>query len=222
VERRTIVRTLRALRRRKRWSQRRLGQVLGISQAEVSRRECSALESCTIVDVEQWSTALGAHLWLDVRVDGERPLTDAAHAAMQSWLAGILRGTGWIVEPEVSFNHYGDRGRIDLLALHPGIRVLLVVEIKTRLVDAQELIGRLDVKRRVAPMIARERGWSPATTVPALVFREDSTTRRRLIAHEALFASYSLRWRSGLAWLRHPRLPVADGMLIVAMPRPQR
>ena len=222
MERRTIVRVLKALRRRKRWTQRRLGVDLGISQAEVSRRECSALERCTVPDVELWSTAVGAHLTLDLRVDGERPLTDAAHAEMQNWFAALLRRAGWTVEPEVSFNHYGDRGRIDLLAFHPGARVLLVVEIKTRLLDAQEIIGRLDVKRRVAAIVARQRGWSSAAGIPALAFRDESTTRRRLVTHEALFAGYPLRGRSALAWLRHPRLPVPNGILIVALPRPQR
>lgn len=222
MERRTIVRVLKALRRRKRWSQRRLGVDLGISQAELSRRERSALERCTVPDVERWSTALGAHLTLDLRVDGERPLTDTAHAEMQNWFAAVLRQAGWTVEPEVSFNHYGDRGRIDLLAFHPGARVLLVVEIKTRLLDAQEIIGRLDVKRRVAVIVAKQRGWSPAASVPALVFREESTTRRRLIAHPALFAGYALRGRPALAWLRHPGLPVPSGILIVALPRPRR
>ena len=44
---------------------------------------------------------------------------------------------------------------IDLLAIHPAVRVLLVVEIKTRLLDAQDVIGRLDVKRSVALPVAR-------------------------------------------------------------------
>jgi len=195
---------------------------LGISQAEVSRRERHALERCAIPDVERWSTALGGHLTLDLRVDGERPLTDAAHVEMQTWLVTLLRGAGWIAEPEVSFNHYGDRGRIDVFAFHPAARILLVTEIKTRLLDAQDVIGRLDIKRRVAPLMARERGWSPETSIPALLFREDSTTRRRLIATEVLFAGYPLRGRSAVAWLRHPRLPLPPGILIVALPRPRR
>jgi transcriptional regulator with XRE-family HTH domain len=86
-----MARALRALRRRKRWSQRRLGIDLGISQMEVSRRERSALERCTVGDLDLWSTAVGAHLVLDLRVDGERPLTDGAHAEMQNWLMGVLR-----------------------------------------------------------------------------------------------------------------------------------
>lgn len=219
MERRTIVRVLRVLRRRKHWSQRKLGRDLGISQAQMSRRERGVLGGCTIPDLEAWSTALGAHLMLDLRVDGERPLTDARHAELQNWLVGVLRAAGWIVDAEVSFNHYGDRGRIDILAFHPSLRLLLVVEIKTQLVDAQDVLGRLDVKRRVASKLAAERGWSPMTTTPALVFREDSTTRRRVAAHEALFARYALRGRSAMAWLRHPWQPAPSGILVMVTPR---
>lgn len=219
MERRTIVRTLRALRRRKQWSQRRLGADLGISQAQVSRRERGSLERCTIPDLDRWSTVLGAHLVLDLRVDGERPLTDVRHAELQSRLTGQLRLAGWIAEAEVSFNHYGDRGRIDILAFHHGSGSVLVVEIKTQLVDVQDVLGRLDVKRRNAPKLAAERGWSPATVLPVLVFREDSTSRRRIAAHEALFARYSLRGRSAMAWLRHPRAPAPSGILVLVTRR---
>lgn len=219
MERRTIVRTLRALRRRKSWSQRKLGRDLGISQAQMSRRERGALERCTIPALDRWSTALGAHLTLALRVDGERPLADARHAELQNWLVSVLRHAAWIVDAEVSFNHYGDRGRIDILAFDPVLRCLLVVEIKTRFVDAQDVLGRLDIKRRVAPKLAAERGWSASMTVPALVFREDSTTRRRIASYEALFARYALRGRTAMTWLRHPHAPAPSGVLIVVAPR---
>lgn len=214
MERRTMVRALRAVRRRKGWSQRQLGQRLGVSRSEMSRRETRALENCSVEQLEQWATVLSAHLILDLRVDGERPLTDARHAEVQNWLAAALREDGWIVEAEPSFNHYGDRGRIDILAFHPALRVLLVVEIKTAIEDAQELLGRLDVKRRIAPAMARERGWQVAAVTAAIVVREGSTARRRIEAHGALFASYTLRGRSATAWLRHPRLPVPSGILM--------
>ena len=32
----------------------------------------------------------------------------------------------WIVEPEVSFSIYGERGVIDILAWHPTSRILLL------------------------------------------------------------------------------------------------
>ncbi len=180
----------------------------------MSRRERSGLESCTVTDVEEWSSALGAHLLLDLRVDGQRPLTDARHAELQVWLVNLLRSAGWVVEAEVSFNHYGDRGRVDVLAFHPALRALLVVEIKTQFTDVQDVLGRLDVKRRLGPTFAAERGWSTSATVPMLVFREDSTTRRRLTAHASLFAHLTMRGRSAMGWLRHPRTPAPTGILL--------
>ena len=210
-----MARTLRALRRRKGWSQRELGLRIGASQATVSRWERTALEECTAVQIERWATAIGAHVSIDLRVDGERPLTDREHASLQNWLLGVLRNAGWVAEPEVSFNHYGDRGRIDVVGYHPATGCLLVIEIKTRFTDAQDLLGRLAVKSRIAPKLAAERGWKPSATVGALVFREATTTRRRLVEHRELFAGYSLRGRAAMAWLRRPRQPFPSGVLVV-------
>ncbi len=61
--------------------------------------------------------------------------------------------------PEVSFAVYGERGVIDILAWHPGERALLVIELKTEIVDIQDLIGTVDRKRRLARVVARDRGW---------------------------------------------------------------
>lgn len=218
MERRTIVRTLRAVRRRKRWSQRQLALKLGISKSEMSRWETTALETTSVLELERWTMALNAHLILDLRVDGERPLTDLNHAAIQNWLVARLRASGWLVEAEPSFNHFGDRGRIDALAFHPQIRILLVVEIKTRLDDVQDLIGRLDVKRRIAPIMATERGWASTAVVPALVISEGRTARRRVAAHDALFAAFTLRARAAVAWFRIPQGPIPSGILLLVTP----
>ena len=53
----------------------------------------------------------------------------------------------WMLAPEVSFSVYGERGVIDILAWHPGRRALLVIELKTDLVDMNELLGTFDRKR---------------------------------------------------------------------------
>jgi hypothetical protein len=42
--------------------------------------------------------------------------------------------------------------------------MLLVVEVKTAIVDVAELLGTLDGKRRLAVRVARERGWQPTAT----------------------------------------------------------
>jgi hypothetical protein len=50
---------------------------------------------------------------------------------------------------------------IDILAWHPTRGVLLVIELKTEVVDVNEMLGTLDRMRRLAQGIARSRGWQP-------------------------------------------------------------
>lgn len=218
MERRTVARGLRAIRRRKGWSQRRLAAQLDISQSELSRRERGSLEDCSVAEVERWGVALGAHVSLDLRVDGERPLTDERHARLQNWLVGVLRRHGWTVLVEHSFNHYGDRGRIDVLAHRPIDDALVVVEIKTRIDDVGDVLGRLDVKRRVAPILAREQRWQVSAVVPMLLILEQRTNRRRLADHDSVFTGYPMRARPATAWLRRPRSPAPPGILLFAKP----
>ncbi len=205
--------TLKALRRRKGWSQARLGQALGISQQAMSRLE-GDVRRATLGRLDAWATELDGYLAVEVRVSGERALSDANHAALQNHVASHLRRDGWMVEAETSFNHYGDRGRIDLLAFHPVPRVLLVIEIKTRIQDIQDMLGRLDVKTRVARGIARDRGWDVAGVVPAMVVGEDRTARRRVAEHAALFANFDVRARAARAWISRPQLPAPRGILL--------
>jgi hypothetical protein len=71
----------------------------------------------------------------------------------------LSRGPGWSIAPEVSFSIWGERGLIDILAWHAPTRSLLVIELKTAIVDVSGLVGTVDRKRRLAPEIARSRGW---------------------------------------------------------------
>jgi DNA-binding XRE family transcriptional regulator len=205
--------TLKTLRRRKRWSQAALGRELGVSQQQVSRLEHD-VRKVRMGLLERWTTELGGYLHLEVRVSGERALTDAAHAALQNSMAAALRDFGWIVEPEVSFNHFGDRGRVDLLATHRARGILLVVEVKSRILDVQDILGRLDVKTRVARGLAAQLGWRVNAVVPMLVVREDRTSRRRVAEHDALFARFELRGRAARAWIRATPPTIPRGILL--------
>jgi len=131
-------------------------------------------------------------------------LLDADHAALAARLTRRLEALGWTVRAEVSFNQYGDRGRIDLLAFHPSERILLVIEVKTAIVDAQTMLGSLDMKARVASAVARELGWKARLVVPALVVLDGSTARRHLRGIDPLLGRYNLRGRGALDWLREP------------------
>lgn len=205
---------IKALRKRKGWRQRDLGARVGTSQQTMARMEAGRVDGMTVALLHRTVAELGADLVIEVRFHGDRPLTDARHAAIQEWLAALLRSGGWEVWVEASFNHYGDRGRIDLMAFHSELGILLVVEIKTRIQDVQDTVGRLDVKERLARTVAEQRGWRPTVVVPAFVVLEGRTARRRIEAHPTLFARFSVRGRAARAWLDQPTPVVPAGILM--------
>jgi len=133
-------------------------------------------------------------------------MLNAGHSAMHEAMARLLRATGvWVAAPEVSFSIFGERGVIDILAWHAPSRTLLVIELKTALVDVNDLMGSMDRRRRLAPRIAAERGWSAATVAVWVVIADTPTNRRRLADHATtLRAAFPHDGRTMRRWLRNP------------------
>ncbi|MEO8510444.1 MAG: hypothetical protein ABI534_04300 [Chloroflexota bacterium] len=144
-----------------------------------------------------------------------RRLLDAEHATLQNRWAQWLTRAGWMVGVEVTFSRYGERGSIDILVWHAASATLLVIEIKTVIVDVQALLSNLDRKARNAPFIARERGWQPRAVVPALIVLEGTTARRRVAEHAALFARLTVRGHAALSWLRAAGVPPVPGGILL-------
>lgn len=187
-----------------------------MSREAVSRLERGQLLGLTIAAIDHVVRALGASVQLTMRWQGAEldRLLDAAHAALQQATAAVLAQLGWDVRIEVSFNHFGERGRIDLIAYHPRWRILLVVEIKSAIGDIQDTLGRLDVKVRLARHIANELGWTDVRAVlPFLVIADSRRARRVVAEHEQLFGRFDVRGRAALAWLRDPRRSKPTGLL---------
>ncbi len=202
-----VPRGIRLLRLRRGWTQSQLGDRIGVSRETVSRLERGDVDGMTLQSLTRIAGALGASVFVQLRWQGANldRLLDAAHAALQHSVAELLTSIGWQVRVEVSFNHYGDRGRVDIFAYHPFHRVLLVTEIKSALGDLQETIGRLDVKVRLARQMAGDLGWTDVRAVhPALVIGDTRRARRTVLEHGALFARYTRRGRDATAWLRRP------------------
>ena len=164
-------------------------------QAEVSRSTLSRIERGHIGSISVDALRrVGA--CLEIRVDvvprwrgGELDrLLNGRHPAMHETVARLFAGTpGWVTSPEVSFSVYGERGVIDVLGWHAARRALVVVELKTELVDVQDLIASVDGKRRLAGRVAHERGWDAATVSRWVVFADGRTNRRRVAAHRTVF-----------------------------------
>ena len=215
--RQNVSRAVRFLRGRSGWRQGDLALRAGLSREMVSRVERGRIETVTVHSLHRIAEALGASLHIDLRWRGEQldRLMDAGHATLQEQVTREVRAAAWVGEVEVSFSWYGDRGRVDAVAFHAPTGTLLIVEVKTRIGDVQEMLGRLDVKTRLGPQIARQLGWpAPTRVVPCLVIADGRTTRRIVTAHAELFARFALRGRAAHRWLAEPTSVQVSGVLL--------
>ena len=193
---------------RRGWRQQDLAERSWVSRTTVSRVERGHLGEVLLSAVRAIAGSLDIRVEVIARaraVDLDRVI-NARHSALAehlvSWLSGF---PGWIVRPEVSYSRYGERGVIDLLCWHAASGALLVVEIKTELLEFGELLAKLDAKQRLAPQIARGIGWRPASSSTCLLVADSTTNRRRATAHQGLLRSaLPDDGRTLVRWLRQP------------------
>jgi transcriptional regulator with XRE-family HTH domain len=203
----------RAVRRRLGLRQVDVARRAGVSATVVSRIERGRVASVSVARTRRVAEALEIRLDLVASWRGgelERVL-NVRHAAMHdAALALFEAATGWIAAPEVSFSISGERGIIDILAWHAGSGTLLIVELKTELVDPQGLVGVMDRRRRLAHRIAADRGWRPRH-VAAWVILADTRTNRRHVAHHRrlLRSAFPANGHGMRGWLRNPAGPIA-------------
>jgi transcriptional regulator with XRE-family HTH domain len=211
-----IGRLLRSIRVRLRLRQVDVATRAGISQQLVSVVELGALEHVSIPALRRLGRAVGAEIVIGVRWRGAEidRLRDEDHAQVAGAVVRLLESDGWLVRSEVTYNEYGERGSIDILAFHPETRTLLVIEVKSELVSVEETLRRLDQKTRLAPTIARTQfGWTATRASPLLALLDTRTCRRRVARHDAVLGrAFSLRGLRAKAWLRAPSGPA--GLLL--------
>jgi transcriptional regulator with XRE-family HTH domain len=203
---------LRALRLRRNLRQSDLAKAAGVSAPTISRMERGHLGKLSLATIRSVAAALDMRLDVVPRWRGgdlDR-LLNARHSAMHEAVARMFEGMpGWSFAAEVSFAVYAERGVVDVLAWHAATRTLLVVELKTELVDVQEVLGTLDRKRRLAPTISRDRGWAPAQVGVWLLLAESTTNRDRVRAHQAVLrGAYPAGGIEIRRWLAAPAGPI--------------
>jgi transcriptional regulator with XRE-family HTH domain len=180
---------LRAARIRRRLRQADLAAQAGISASVLSHIEHGDFDRVCMRSLRAVAAKLGVTLELTPRSAGGEfdRLVNARHAVLSERVAAwIACQPGWIVVAEVSFSIYGERGVIDLLAWHEATGLLVVIELKTVIVDVDELIGTLDKERRLAPRIAAGRGWPVRGVGAWLIVAASHTNRRRVADHRTL------------------------------------
>ena len=119
-------------------------------------------------------------------------LRDERHAAIVERVLRLLTAEGWIARTEVSFSEYGERGSIDVFALHPKVGALLVIEVKSAVPDLQATLSNLDRKTRLAPGLARALGWE---SIPCRGCSSSPMTGRRGAASRSTRRPSTQRYR---------------------------
>lgn len=201
-----VGRGLRALRHRRHLRQRDVATRARIARSILADFEAGRIGSHSVSALTRAAEASGGSIRIDLVVPGGdlRRLLDADHAALQAEWKGMLARNGWVLDAEVTFNHYGERGSIDLFEWHAATRTLLIIEIKTVIVDIQDLLSGIDRKVRIGRTLASDRGWLPQAVIPMLLVAETSTARRRIKEHGALFERFAIRGRAAMGWLCRP------------------
>jgi transcriptional regulator with XRE-family HTH domain len=205
---------VRAVRVKRGWRQADLGAKARVSASTVSRVERGHADTLSLQVVRRIAAALDVRVELLPRWragDLDR-LLNSRHSALHEVVARMFRDElpDWVFEPEVSFAIYGERGVIDILAWHGARRALLVIELKTDIVDVNDLVGGVDRKRRLAWQVARTRGWEPESVSVWVIVAAGRTNRARIAAHGAMLrAAYPIDGRTIRSWLRVPAASVA-------------
>ncbi|HEY6570741.1 MAG TPA: helix-turn-helix transcriptional regulator [Candidatus Limnocylindrales bacterium] len=210
--------SIRALRRRRGWTQEELGRRAGLSRSAVSRIERGEADRLSLRTLAKVTNVLGARIRLQVLWQGEEMdrLLDRDHAHLVEWVVRRLTADGWEVAPEATFQVNGERGSIDVFAWHPATGHLLVVEVKSVVPDVQATLAGVDRKARVAVAVARQRGWPPGPVSRVLVLPDDRTARRRLSRFAATFdKAFPARTVELRRWFASPDGPIA-GVLFVS------
>jgi hypothetical protein len=136
--------------------------------------------------------AMGARLTVSVSAPflADRELQrDPAHARCTACVTARLERDGWLTVTEVEIGGDRSRGWIDVLAYHPGHRLLLVVEIKTEIRDLGAIERTLGWYEREAWLAARRFGWRPNELVGCLLLLATEMNEARIGDNRAAFTA---------------------------------
>jgi transcriptional regulator with XRE-family HTH domain len=207
---------IKAIRIRRGWRQVDLADAAGVSQQEISIIELGRLDMVSVrslrhvaraLDVAVGSTSGGSGGFVD-------RLLDERHADLVGHGVTELSSFGWQPDVEVSYAHYAERGSIDILCSRADRRIVLVVEVKSRLVSVEAMMRKLDEKTRLASRIASERlGWRQASIARLLILPSTEAARSQVSRQRAVLGgAFPLRAAALRAWLANPSNEPARGV----------
>jgi hypothetical protein len=162
----------------------------------------------------------GQVLWRGGTIDR---LLDQAHADIVAATVAVLRRSAWRCFVETTYSVWGERGSIDILAVHDGASLALVVEVKSELQALDATVRKIDEKSRLASGLVHERvGWRPEFVGRLLVLPATDAARRRVASGgpgQVLAVAFPARGALVRTWIREPSGAMA-GILFLAIANP--
>ena len=204
-----VGRILRALRRRRGWTQKELGRRAKVSQQAISLIERGHGERLSVETMRRVFAALDARWEPTVSWRGgdlDR-LLDEEHARLVGEIGRRLARVGWHVAIEVTYSDFGDRGSVDVLAARRDLQAIVIVEVKSELVAIESTLRKLDEKVRIAQeSLGRERfGFRPRLVGRLLVLPSTNRARRRVArSSDVLDIAFPDRAGRVRSWLSAP------------------
>jgi transcriptional regulator with XRE-family HTH domain len=219
-----IGRVLRALRRRRGWTQRELASRCHVSQQAISlieRGHGSRLAAATLRRIfaaleARWEPAVS---WRGGELDR---LLDEDHALLVAEVVRRLVALDWDVAVEVTYSEFGERGSVDVLGARAELFAMVVVEVKSDLPVLDATVRKADEKERIVrSSLGRARfGFKPRSVARLLVLPSTETARRRVRSSSAILdAAFPSRGSEVRDWLRRPDGDLA-GFLFVSDTNP--
>lgn len=212
MQRRDVARLHKLLRHELQLTQADVASAARVGRWKVGALERGQWDDLKVAEIDRCFGVLDARLVLSIAHRGAQVdrLLDSHHAALVAAAIRVLTELDWDVRVEVTFNEYGDRGSIDIVAWHPGQRALLVVEVKSELASVEGTLRPFAVKCRVAAKVVGEQfGWRPLIVGKVLVLPELSTARRAVERNSSVLdTALPDRSRALRRWLREPDQPL--------------
>jgi transcriptional regulator with XRE-family HTH domain len=213
-------RSVLATRRRIRWSQRRLADAAGVSQAAVWLLETGRADVLALGQVIAIVEAMGGEFQPAVRpptIPEERRPLDDVHARLIAYVLRRFGGHGWLTAAEVEVHRGRLVGWIDVLAYRESDGACLAIEIKSELVDVGGALRQIAWYTKEAPAAARALGWRPRAIAGALLLLDSQRNHEIVRTHAGLLrATLPARavelgaWITGEAGPPPPALATVD------------
>jgi transcriptional regulator with XRE-family HTH domain len=207
---------VRASRKFRRWTQARLGALVGVARSTVSAIERGFGGSHTLDTWQRLAVALDLPLRIDLGRDPLADTADAGHLAIQELVLRLARAAGYTRGFEVPTRPADPARSTDVGLRDDRRRMMLLVECWNTIGDLGAAARATSRKLAEADALAVAQGWERSFTVRGVWVVRASARNQALVArYPEVFASRfpgsSAGWVAALTGAREP--PTQPGMV---------